>query len=143
VCFGIKVAVHACGGDIVSDLTNVTIDHDEIRAWTEERGGKPAHVKRTGENGEDPGILRIAFPAYGREDNLEPISWEEWFEKFDERGLAFLHEERTTNDEVSYFNKLVSRETVKDQLKEQGTHKKAHAHHSSSGKASKTSAGKK
>ena len=39
-----------------------TIDHDEIRRWVEERNGRPAHVKRTGNDG-DPGLLRIDFPG--------------------------------------------------------------------------------
>jgi hypothetical protein len=103
----------------VSELTKVTIDHDEIRRWAEERGGKPAHVKGTGENG-DPGILRIEFPTApnAKDENLEPISWDEWFRKFDERQLALVYEERTAEGQISYFNKLVSRESVEDQLKE-------------------------
>jgi len=36
-----------------------TTDHQEIRRWVEERGGRPARVKETGSDG-DPGILRRA-----------------------------------------------------------------------------------
>ena len=100
----------------MSKVTKVTTDHDEIRRWAEERGGRPAHVKGTG-SGDDPGLLRIDFPN-GPEEKLEPISWDEWFEKFDEKQLAFIYEEKTADGDVSYFNKLVSRESVKDQLKE-------------------------
>jgi hypothetical protein len=103
----------------VSELTKVTIDHDEIRRWAEERGGKPAHVKGTGENG-DPGILRIEFPSspYAKDENLEPISSDEWLRKFDQQELAFVYEERTADGQISYFNKLVSRGSVEDQLEE-------------------------
>lgn len=103
----------------MSELTKVTINHDEIRRWAEERGGKPAHVKGTGENG-DPGILRIEFPGlpYAKDENLEPISWDEWFKKFDERRLAFVYEEQTADGKISYFNKLVSRESVEDKVEE-------------------------
>jgi hypothetical protein len=103
----------------MSNLTKVTTDHDEIRKWVEARGGVPAHVKGTGDEN-DPGLLRIDFPVDGPDSKLEPIDWDEWFRKFDENKLALIYAEKTADGEKSYFNKLVSRETVKDQLKEQG-----------------------
>ena len=88
---------------------HTTTDHDVIRRWVEERGGTPSRVKRTG-SGEDPGILRIDFPGYSGAGSLEEISWEEWFEKFDENELAFLHRDIKGDDgELDRFNKLVSR----------------------------------
>jgi hypothetical protein len=87
--------------------TKKTTDHEEIRRWAEERGGRPATVKDTG--GEDePGVLRIDFPG-GEEDRLEEISWDEFFDKFEEKQLAFLYQEQKANGEPSTFNKLVSR----------------------------------
>ncbi|MBX6370460.1 MAG: hypothetical protein IRZ04_21020 [Rhodospirillales bacterium] len=87
-----------------------TTDHDFIRKWVEERGGRPAHVKTVAGKGEI-GILRIDFPEPPDDNdasdaNLEPISWDEFFQKFDENGLAFLYQED------SNFNKLVKRETA-------------------------------
>jgi hypothetical protein len=117
----------------MSDLTKVTSDHDEIRRWAEERGGKPARVKGTGDDN-DPGLLRIDFPD-GPDPNLEPISWDEWFRKFDEKQLAFLYEDKTASGEIRYFNKLVSRETGKDRLEE-------HAKKGSSSSRQKSSSGK-
>lgn len=90
--------------------SNVTTDHEEIQGWVEERGGKPATVKRTGDH-EDPGILRIDFPGYSGEDSLEEISWEEFFEKFEEKKLAFLYQDETADGKQSRFNKLVSRDS--------------------------------
>ncbi len=88
---------------------HTTTNHDFIRRWVEERGGKPAAVKRTG-GSDDPGILRIDFPGFSGGDSLEEISWDEWFEKFEENGLAFLHRDITGDDgELDRFNKLVSR----------------------------------
>ena len=95
--------------------TKVTVDHDEIRRWAEERGGRPARVKGTGNDG-DPGVIRIDFPGYTGEDTLEPISWEDWFRKFDEAKLAFVYQERTADGKKSNFNKLVSRESVESEL---------------------------
>ena len=95
----------------MANLTKTTRDHNEIRRWAEERGGKPSHVKRTG-SGEDVGILRIDFPGYAGEGSLEPISWEQWFEKFDEHGLSLIYEEETAGGARSNFNKLVSAATA-------------------------------
>jgi hypothetical protein len=97
----------------VNDMSEAkaTIDHDTIRRWVEERGGKPAHVKRTGQKG-DPGILRIDFPGFSGEGTLEAISWDEWFEAFEENELAFLHQDAKADGEPSTFNKLVSRDSV-------------------------------
>ncbi|HPL64224.1 MAG TPA: hypothetical protein PK587_10705 [Syntrophales bacterium] len=89
--------------------SKVTTDHQEIRRWVEKRGGKPARVKGTG-RGKDPGLLRIDFPGYGEDQDLEEIPWEEFFSKFDENSLGFLHEEKTGEGKISRFNKFVSRE---------------------------------
>ncbi len=83
-------------------------DHKTIRKWMEARGGKPATVKTTGKG--EPGILRVYFPDAGPEESLEEISWEDFFEKFDQRNLAFLMQEKTADGKVSRFNKFVSRE---------------------------------
>ena len=81
-----------------------TTDHDEIRRWVEERGGVPARVRGT----EPGGILRIDFGE--PEESLEEIPWETFFEIFEERGLAFLHQDEGDGGK-SRFNKLVERET--------------------------------
>lgn len=89
----------------------VTTDHDEIRQWAEERGARPACVRNTGDKG-DIGILRLDFPGYSGGDSLQEISWQDFFDKFDERGLALLHQDSTARGQRSNFNKLVSRETA-------------------------------
>ena len=88
-----------------------TTDHDEIRKWVEQRGGQPAHVKRTG-GGDDVGLLRIAFPGYDDEDdgNIEATEWLDFFKKFDEKKLSFLYQERTADGELSTFNKFTRRD---------------------------------
>lgn len=83
-----------------------TTDHDEIRAWIEQRGGTPSRVKGT-EDDEGEGILRVDFAE--AEDRLQPISWEEFFETFEDRKLAFLHQDETADGEESRFFKFVNR----------------------------------
>lgn len=86
-----------------------TTDREQIKQWVEERGGHPSTVKSTKE-GEEPGLLRIDFPGYSGEDSLERISWEDFFEKFEESKLAFLYQEELKSGEESRFCKLVSRD---------------------------------
>jgi len=86
-------------------------DHEEIRRWAEERDASPACVRGTG-GSEDIGMIRLDFPGYSGGDSLERIEWDEWFQKFDERRLALLVQEKTARGERSNFNKLVSRETA-------------------------------
>lgn len=86
-------------------------DHEEIRRWAEERGAKPTCVRGTGSSN-DVGMIRLDFPGYTGEDKLEEIPWDEWFDKFDENGLALLVQDRTARGQRSNFNKLVSRETA-------------------------------
>src|SRR3954453_15143810 len=96
----------------MSGENRTTTDHDEIRRWAEERGGKPAAGEGPG-SGADPRTLRIAFPGRPEsdDDSLEEVSWDEWFRAFDENELAFVCQERTAGGEPSRFNKLVSRDS--------------------------------
>ena len=63
--------------------TQHTTDHEAIKRWAEERGAKPASVKRT-HGSDDPGIIRLDFPGFSGEGTLEAISWDDWWRKFDE-----------------------------------------------------------
>lgn len=88
--------------------SHTTTDHDEIRKWVESNNGKPASVRDTG-GGDDAGILRIDFPGGAGEDRLEHISWDDWFDKFDQSKLAFLYQAHKASGEASTFFKLVNR----------------------------------
>lgn len=94
----------------MSKLSKVTTDHEFIRRWAEDRGGKPAAVKRTHEAGKETGIIRIDFPGYSGKDSLEEISWDEFFDKFDSADLAMVYEDETSGGEKSNFTKLVRRD---------------------------------
>jgi hypothetical protein len=90
--------------------THTTTDHDEIRRWAEERNASPARVKNTGLDEDDTGIIRLDFPGYSGEESLEEISWEEFFDAFEDNNLALVYQEETASGEKSNFNKLVSRD---------------------------------
>lgn len=86
---------------------NVTTDHDRIRKWAEDRGGRPTSVKGTAPEHE-PGLLRFDFGE--PEDRLEEIDWDEFFDKFEESNLAFLYQDKTSDGNVSRFHKFIARD---------------------------------
>jgi hypothetical protein len=93
----------------MADTSTITTDHDTIRHWVEERGGRPAAVKGTG-NGDDAGVLRIDYPGRGDDESLQQISWNDFFEKFEESDLAFLYQDETAGGDESRFSKFVRRD---------------------------------
>jgi glutathione synthase/RimK-type ligase-like ATP-grasp enzyme len=78
-----------------------TRDHDKIREWIEERGGKPAVVKETHDRGEGAGVLRVKFDD--SEEDLEPVDWDEFFETFDDKDLTFLYQNSIQGNESRFF----------------------------------------
>jgi hypothetical protein len=95
-----------------SAASHSTTDHQEIRRWAEERHAKPAAVEVTGNDG-GIGIIRLEFPdAPNRnEESLHEITWDEFFEKFDDNGLMLVYQESTSGGQKSNFNKLVRRDS--------------------------------
>jgi len=87
-------------------MSQTTTDHQTIRKWAEQHGGRPAAVEGTC-RGDDAGIIRVMFPKarQSEHDNLVEISWDEFFQKFDHEHLALLYEPD------SMFSKLVGRDT--------------------------------
>ena len=83
---------------------NVTTDHTEIRSWAEQRGGVPATVKATKKK-HAPGVLRLDFEP--KDPELEPISWDEFFAKFDREHSAFHYQDQTAEGSVSRFHKFI------------------------------------
>ncbi len=111
-------------------LSRTTRDHDEIRKWAEARGAVPAEVKGTDRAGQT-GILRFEFPnAPNHNDGkLQEISWDEFFEKFDQNDLELVYQEKTAEGAESNFNKLVHPEHEE--------HSRHSRHSSSSSKSDK------
>lgn len=83
--------------------SRVTTDHEEIKKWIDEKGGRPTRVKSTG-------TLRIDFAdGEGPEDAVEEISWSDFFKEFDKGRLAFLYQEEEGDGK---FFKLISRDNA-------------------------------
>ncbi len=70
----------------------------------------PACVQRTGSSS-DTGIIRLEFPdaPNSRDESLQEISWDDFFEKFDDQGLALVYQDKLARGGQSNFYKLVKR----------------------------------
>ncbi len=103
-------------------LSKTTQDHDEIKAWAEKRGGRPADVEST-ETANEAGILRLEFPdaPNANDANLKEIDWEPFFAKFDKSGLAMVYQEVTSEGAESNFCKFVHPENLSDSAKKSVT----------------------
>jgi hypothetical protein len=75
-------------GDRGAD-TRATADHDEIRAWADERDAVPATEQGAGE-ATSPIVLRFRFRQSPAVD-LEQIDWPTWFRTFDHLRLRFIY----------------------------------------------------
>ena len=82
----------------------VTTDHEVIRRWAKARRAVPATVRGTEHNGH-LGVLRFDFPGYSG-DRLTEVTWDDWFDAFDQRGLNFIYQETRTDRKRSNFFQL-------------------------------------
>lgn len=90
-----------------------TTSHDKIRKWVESRGGHPAAVKATRRAGSPGGLLRIDFDP--KDDSLQELAWDEFFQAFDGNELAFLYQDKTSDGKTSRFFKFVDRNTLDEE----------------------------
>lgn len=83
-----------------------TTDHDMIREWVEQRGSTPA--QGTEPAGDDPGSLTI-LPEGTINDSVREISWDEFFEIFEDEGLAFSHQTDKDDPDEQWFCEFTER----------------------------------
>lgn len=89
-------------------MSETTTDHDAIRKWADGHGAKPAAVEST-HSEDDVGLIRIMHPEApnSHHGNLVEITWDEFFEEFEAKGLAMIL------DPKSNFSKIIKRESAK------------------------------
>lgn len=82
-----------------------TTNHIRIKEWAKKRNAKPSVIR---DEGETTGLIQFDFPGYAKQ-NLQEISWEQWFDFFEENKLELAYQEHTEEGHRSNFNKLVDR----------------------------------
>lgn len=89
--------------------TKITKDHKLIKEWVVARGGIPGQVIENVPPTDEDGVLDIKFPeSTGKK--VIPITWNEFFTRFEQSNLAFLFEDNHGNGLKSKFFKLISRD---------------------------------
>lgn len=68
-----------------------TSNHDEIRKWAEAHNALPAEFASTSHDGE-PRILAFILAAQPPDD-LQEVSWEQFFPVLDISGLALVYQQ--------------------------------------------------
>jgi hypothetical protein len=89
--------------------THETTNHSTIEHWVSNREGKPVRLR---EESKEPGLrpITIFFPKQDRPlYNLEEISWNEFFDFFEEKGLSFLYKDNEADGGVSHYFKMKNR----------------------------------
>lgn len=74
-----------------------TRDHAKIKHWVEQRGGRPAILKDTKHDGGCDNVLRIKFDE--SEEDLVEVQWRDFFEIFEQQGLAFAYDDDGDGEE--------------------------------------------
>ena len=76
-------------------------------------GSRSAKVARLSSRAPKARTARASSASTFQEpdDKLEDISWDDFFKTFDDRKLAFLHQDKTKDGSTSRFFKFVHRES--------------------------------
>jgi len=89
--------------------TLTTVDHAAIQLWAAEHHAEPATGEKTSSGPAvqtviDQGAgIRFNFPGLAR---FRPITWDEWFENFDQHQLAFVYQEENRQDVAALAHEL-------------------------------------
>jgi hypothetical protein len=80
-----------------------TSDHDEIQNWARAHGASPAEQLPELVDGHEP-VLTFLFKASPskRANRIVPLSWDEFFAKFDSLGLSFVAADQTKTASAEY-----------------------------------------
>ncbi len=71
----------------------VTTDHKVIRKWAKARKGWPAMIQRVTSAGVEI-ALSIVLPGCETGEVVRKLTWNEFFERFDQLKLTFIYQEK-------------------------------------------------
>lgn len=89
----------------------ITDDHDVIVEWVERRDGRPALVDQIADKNTEDKLLRIDFMDNATE-GLYQISWDKFFEIFDEHNLQFWYLDIEDSKEPGKLCKIVKNQEI-------------------------------
>jgi len=97
------------------DIKPIT-DHESIKAWAIARSGRPQAIDAIESEGDKIG-LRIDFSgdqdeAYHIRERTRNITWEEFFEIFENQKLAIIVSPNANSHNASYDYRFIKRENI-------------------------------
>ena len=92
----------------VKHVKHVTVDHEKIKAWAQERQARPA----ASTVGHPEDALRLVFAGRRPDDEISEIGWEEFFRRFEDHNLAFIYQEEAKDGGLSRNHRFVRRKSV-------------------------------
>jgi len=96
----VPVAKASADAQGTTDRSIATRDRSLIRAWAERHQAEPATGQATSSGPATVNVadgdagVRFNFPGMRR---FRPISWDEWFQHFEEHHLVFVYEEEVAD----------------------------------------------
>ena len=90
-----------------SEELKTTDNHASIKNWVEERDGIPAMLEGIADKSKAGQMLRINF--HDKKEILNNISWDVFFEIFDENNFQLLYDDRTIDGEKSHHYQFVKK----------------------------------
>lgn len=96
----------------MSGETKTTTNHEEIRQWAADRGGRPARIHNTFGSTQDSCVLQIDFLYDKYDDDVKEVTWDEFFELFDREQMVLVYQTETEGGKLSRFGRVVKKEGV-------------------------------
>ncbi len=78
----------------------LTTDRNFIIDWVRSRHGLPARISKITNAGIEK-ILSIHFPDCQEDVEADPISWEEFFDNFDQNHYVFIYQDKDRSGKPS------------------------------------------
>ncbi|RPI32584.1 MAG: hypothetical protein EHM70_08600 [Chloroflexota bacterium] len=78
----------------------ITTDRNVIKMWVNARGGWPAIIRKFTSAGVEM-ALSIVFPGSETDETIHRLTWEEFFEKFEQQHLVFIYEDKDNYHQLS------------------------------------------
>lgn len=92
--------------------TKTTTNHEEIQQWAQSRGGRPARIHNSFGAPADGSVLQIDFLHEKYNDDVEEITWEDFFAMFDREHMVLVYQTETEGGKPSCFGRIVRQENV-------------------------------
>ncbi len=78
----------------------LTTNRNVIKKWAQARHGWPALIRRATSAGFEM-VLSIVFPDSSSSEIARKLTWDEFFDQFEQQHLVFVYQEKDQNQRLS------------------------------------------